>query len=497
MLNGWGILKGENVKVGSPIRIPKSTMVFSGGGGREPTVTKRDSRGTVDSMFTMDWRDFVSYEIGHDWMNRRISRSFPVRYGDINLSHPEVVAEKARIDAMLGGDYEFVSWGDRYAQKSAVEVTEVKKTKEAPVTKRTHMVKGSTWRFTKDVTVTALVHPDRDSRLTAEREAWVAAGSKYDYNNPYEYYVTMPIYTVKAGTEFTVKDGKHSTMDRQNGKGLAIMVDIDQALLDFHIKFRHGDGSTGGRGMPSWQYCGENPWTKGRDRFYLPYGQIEDAVEALSVPETLIYLLKDTETNQFFAGFHEDYSVHPPKFELKMSDTVKGAKKFEKITNAHASIMNWTGYLEGMSVYQQATNTEKKADLPATWVLVPVNKITLAEGTAIDIQKWYQELMRFRDITVKFGSATRALYKKLDGTDFATIVAINSKGDWDTGDATLKAIDAAAKDTSEPILRAKSSSSVAYACSLTDAIVLKMKFDGTDGLTVGILDRTTLDEIVN
>lgn len=480
------------MKVGDAISIPKGTQVFDYMNARhEGDITKRAARGTVKNLFTMNWTDFVNWDYRDSWMRKGYTRQWPLP-DNMPLIHPEVIAEKTRIDAMLGGDYSFVSWGNRYAHVAAVLPDEVKKGKEAPVSKRTYMVKGSRWRFMKDVTITALVHPTRDSRLTKELAQWVADGSPCNYDEYHRYFVEVPIFTVSAGTDFEVTSDK--TTSGHDQRGAAIRTDLVEDQVELHIKYPRGDGSTGGRGMPTWQYWGENPWWNGDYR--LPISQIEDFVEALEVPETLIYLLKDTVTGQYFAGFHEDYSARPPKFELHMADTVKSAKKFVNPSNAKASIMNWTGYLDGMGVHGNV-NSDKKADLPSTWVLCPVNKITLVEGNPIDVQKWYQELVRLRSITVEYGSAIRALYKKLDGgNDYDTLVAISQNGEWDTGDKILKEIDLAAKESGDPIMRTKGSSSVAFACSLTDGMLLKLKFHGSHGLKVGLLDRTTLDEIV-
>ncbi len=376
------------MKVGDSIVIPKDTLVFdytrieSVG-----TKSKRIARGTVKHLFTLNWTRFVDHSFYDIWFRKGITRRWPLDE-NMPVTHPDVVAEKARIDQMLGGDYDFVSWGDRYAHAAAVQVSAAPKAKEAAVSKRTMMVEGSRWRFNRDTVITAMVDPDRDHRLTKELAAWIAAGRPYDYNDPYRHSYEMPIFTVRAGTEFTVTSSKLASVSRQPS-GLAVRTDLRDDQVEFHIQFLRGDGSTGGHGMPGWQYWGENPWWVGE--LGLPFRQIEDSVDAIHIPETLIYLLKDTETGKYFGDFHDDYSnPRSPVFSFRMVETVKSARKFAKESNAKASILSWTGYLADKGVQPDTFSTTRKADLPDTWVLVPVNKLTLDEGDAIDINAWYR-----------------------------------------------------------------------------------------------------------
>lgn len=382
--------KKHVIKIGDPILIPKGTRVFDyGHADAYGTVSKRSSRSTVKQLITLDWTWFINYHLGDRWMRAGITRHWPVREGFVS-SHPEVVAEKARIDAMLGQDYQFVVWGERYAHVSSVQLTEAPKGKEAKVTKRTIMVKGSQWRFNRDVTITGMAHPERDHRLSKELKAWLEAGKPYDYNDPFRYCREVPIFTIKKGTEFTITGDKMASSSRQKPT-MIIRTNLQDDQLEFHIKYLRSDGSTGGRGMPGWQYWGENPWWVGEHG--LPFSQVEDAIDVIEVPETLIYLLKDTATGKYFAGFHDDYSDwHNPVFAFKMSDTVKSAKKFTNPSNAQSSIKSWTGHLEKLGVQSDTVSTTKKAELPDTWVMVPVNKITLEEGNEIDIQSWYRSL---------------------------------------------------------------------------------------------------------
>lgn len=373
-------------KIGDPISIPKGTLVFDYANfSPNGDLSKRASRGEVKQLLTIDWTYFIDDKLMRKWMDNGISFRWPVVEG-FDSPHPLVVEEKKRIHDMLGGKFDFVVWGDRFALVSAVLPSVAAKPKEAKITKRAMMVKGSKWRFNSDVTVMGMAHPQRDHRLNNELKEWEMAGKPYDYDDPFRYCHELPVFTIKRGTEFTVTNNKLASVSRQKS-GNVIRTDLKDDQVEYHILYPKGCGTNG---LPMWQSWGENPWWVGE--FGLPFNQVEDYIDAIDIPETLIYLLKDTETGEYFAGFHDDYSdIRNPKHSFRMSETVKSAKKFASAANAKTSIRCWTGQMKNTYSYPETFNPSKKADLPKTWVIVPVNKITLDEGEAIDIQEWYAE----------------------------------------------------------------------------------------------------------
>jgi hypothetical protein len=485
------------MKVGDPIVIPKGTQVFEFNGRHTASETKRVSKATVESLQTFDWTWFIPHEYQDRWMRLGITRGWPMRKGQ-TVTHPEALAEKARIDAMLNGEYDFVAWGTRYARRSLVQPAAPKVMKEAKTTKRTLMVRGSRWRVTRDVMIYGWTHiPDNISDQDDQRlrdPQWERRAEDIGYGR-FNNYANLPMFTIQAGAEFTVR-GKLNSAPIY-GAGTAIPVEIDEDKFVVHHTERPKN-TPYERAAP---YGGMTTyWHRSMNIFeynglHLPYGQIEDAVEVLDVPETLAYVLKDKDTGEYFSGFHDDYSTRPSTHTVKMSSTFKGAKKFEKVTNAQASIMSWSGYLEGMGV-DSHTSSDKKLDLPASWVLVTVDRISLKEkGEPLDIQAWYHQLMRLRVLTSRYGSAVRKLFK--DTEDFATLVVIASTmGEWDAGDPMVKEIDTTAKQTIGENRRAKGRSSIAFACDEGDAVLMKLAFAGRTGLEASVFDMKTLDEIV-
>jgi hypothetical protein len=392
----------SDIKIGDYVSAPKGTPIYSAGfvlSERFCQPSKRATKGRVTQITRPhSLEDLIPEEehvvlrelAGHDlWKTWGESyRLFDGQWSAIKKRFPEAAAAEQRVIDRFGGDLRFVVWGSSVAHIGAVTKIDPPVAKEAKVSKLKEMVKGSRWRFTRPVTITAWVYPERDHRLVAEADAWRAAGKPYNYDNPYEHAHEMPIFTVPAGLEFTVSSDKKTSADRQKDSGRAIRVDLDESQIEYHIKHTRPDGSSGGRGVPSWEYWGENPWWQ--NGFTLSYRQIEDAVEAISIPESIVYVLRDGEDGKYFAGFDYDYTDR--KDHVRMVDTFKSAKKYANEGNARSSILSWTGFFEDKGI--EGVSTARKMDLPDSWVLVPVDQVTLKQGEPRE--GWREELFLTR-----------------------------------------------------------------------------------------------------
>jgi hypothetical protein len=438
----------------------------------------------------------------------------------------------------------FVQWGKhkaayigsvtKTASKEAVKAAKDIAPKEAKITKRRLMVEKSKWRFTQDVEVTRWIENPKIDELCAQRNAISRSGNSQHLvgrtmvvtlgggnpNTPAEKQQIEAIQLqinklsrdepsilvkqgiIPAGTEFTVT-GKISSDGagyRRKSNGLMVPVAVTKGTLNAVPRAFH---SRWGSGMQ------------------FPYSQIEAAVEPLEVPETIVYVLRDAKTGEFYAGMEND--------RRKMAKTFSGAKKYKTSAAAKASIRDFTGYNSGINdegeyAPEWATGGDKRFDLPSTWEMVAIDKTTNTEKEVIDVQEWFKGLMRLRVLTQKHCSAVRAAYKKAEDDETNSYEAIllfqnreigssswtnrsgqTVKSEWDNaspweddsdgGKAALAAIKAATDNMSERKIRVKTQSAVAYACSLDDAVMAKMMFNH-EGVIIRLLDITTLEEVV-
>jgi hypothetical protein len=430
--------------------------------------------------------------------------------------------------AIYGKNPRFVVWGKREARAALVEdCTKVdakaaKKAapKETKITKRRLMVKNSKWRFTKDVEVSRWIDNPEIDKLCAQRNAIRQSDHSHrlvgrtmvvtlggNHTTPVqnkqvetiqrqidellrdEPSVLIKAGTIPAGVEFTVT-GKlspeyGSSRRRKSTNGLMVPVEVTKGILDAPPRaFKH-------------------EWGKG---MVFPYSQIEAAVEPLEVPETIVYVLRDSETREFFGGWKLDAKGYQTE-EPKMSKTFSGAKKYKTSAAVKASIRDFTGYnfdINDDGEYgPEWASGAKKIDLPETWEIVAIDKTTNTEKTTIEVQDWFKGLMRLRVLTQKHGSAVRAAYKKAEESadDYEAILLFQHIGsgsddrvpfDEANGKTILANIKIAADNMVDKKLRVKTQSAVAYACSVDDAVMAKIKFTNHPNVVTRILDAKTL-----
>lgn len=391
---------------------------------------------------------------------------------------------------------------------------------------RTALVPGSTWKVLEDIEVTRWKNGAYNRATGGHDQTLITVGK------------------IAAGSEFVVAAKKMMSKYWSSGEN----EQSDGYLQP--LAFKNASDLTvypgGKEELRSWHdYKGD---FFGYDRSVkpqvvdIPINQLEGKIEALEIPYTPVFVLRDSATGEMFGGWktepytmerghgYEPYrgtrsDVGNPKMVSKLSS----AKKYATSSAAKASIREFTGYNEGLEEGDEGgayyiMGGKKAMDLPPTWEMVEFDKVTGEEKRVIDVQNWLKSLNRLRVLTTTHGSAARAAYKKAEAhaEDFPVILIFQNRSvgfltdyrgqrvswdekarfdDWRHGPAAMKAIDAAIKSISGKTLKAKSASAVAVSCqSLTDAIYAKMAFDfdSQDDQAIGItlLDFNTLEEIV-
>lgn len=485
----------------------------------------------------------ISYDgaqdrIGRRWSAAEVDRWLVERGQRVPIERqPEIDALfdelKARVVARFG-DMKFVVWsGDKKSTLLAnvvpAEAAAPKAPKEQKITKRRLMVPGARFRFTAEVPIRVWMEnpeiarliaerdknqPDRNShrmlgngtvlvtlgggvQQTAAQKAEVERIQKLINDAPRQ--VNVMAAKVPAGVlvEITGKpEASKSYYSDKESNGLMVpMKVIADGPIRVAERFLKGD---------RWR----NPiWA--RDGISLPYSQIEKAIEVVegSVPEVIVWALRDRETGEYFGGWEtERHSYGNRQTNTpKMSATFSGSKKYKNLSAVKASIMDFTGYHSGLEqegyVEEWVAGGEKKIDLPSTWEAVAVDKTTNNVKRSEDVVDWYAGLMRLRGLTAQFGSAVRGLYKKVEGKEgFEAIVVFKLADDMDEDDPAIvrevRLIEEAVEQSgAEKTKRETTPRSMAYAvASQMDATLILLGYQGSG--TAKAYDIANLQEIV-
>lgn len=388
-------------------------------------------------------------------------------------------------------------------------------------TLRSQMVETSVWKVVKDTDITMWHENPVFRHLVNSTYRNRTPTQQAEINRMQDAKETMQISkvaTLRAGTVLTVVgvvsgDNWVSSNEKEYSNGLRAPCKITEGEIEL--------ASVSGR-------YGGNPLNgyRGPAVFELPLKQIIESIEPVSVPETLVYVLRDNATGEFFGGWKfaiDSYGQNRSTDDPKMGAKFSSAKKYKTSSAVKASIRDFTGYNEGLDNVDSGpdwtSGGSKKMDLPPTWEMVSFDKTTSTEKEVFEVQEWFAALGRLRVLTVNYGSAARAVYKKAEGKGYQAILVFQnrSRGSYDdwkgnhhaydeantfdddqSGRNALDAILEAIKVMDGKNVREKSASSVAVACSVADAIKAKLVLDVPEGSAVltKLLDFNTLEEVV-
>lgn len=455
--------------IGDTVMVPKGTLVLEGYGHEfyyadqlKRTTSKQNVKVKLSNIVNASdrWYLFISKD------NReRIKREcnigywrdlFVDRWADRPKAHTseqaKLIAEiKLETDAVFE-NYVFVSWANdqKHCLVSKVQPAEANKTaepKEAKIDKRRQMVPDSEWIFTKDCLLEMWMDNPKIRELCDKRDA-----IRTDPNSQHSH----------GGTITIVLGGGRKNTPAEEEQMAAIQKEIDDTPRQVKVKVctifkgakfkivgkqqaaysSYGNKETNGLTFPCQMIENDAEyyldmsnarWLSGNPLFEhhtsdwaariigLPYKMIEAFVEPTLVPETIVYVLRDSVTKEYFGGWQSErtnYGSNRQTDEPKMSTTFSGSKKYKNLAAVKASIMDFTGYHNGMELEtysgEWVGQGDKKIDLPPNWEAVAIDKTTNTDKEIHDVQDWYKNLMRLRDITKNVGPAVRGLFKKIE-----------------------------------------------------------------------------------
>lgn len=426
------------------------------------------------------------------------------------------------------------------AKKSAVSRNNKK---VDTVSIRKQMVIGSVWVFTEDCEIIQWVSNPERNELINKRHPRGGYGRDPEVM-ALDSHVERHVATIPAGTRFTVigksQNSEHGwgTSDPKFSNGLRFPVtfDKDNSVIHHMPLKEKGMWNRGHNPLHYWRGSDDNDVT-------LPFMKIAAYIAPETIPETLVYVLRDTATGELFGGWKDEkyterYSNYDGTFRTyhgkradvgnpKMVTKLSSAKKYKTLSAVKASIREFTGYNDGLddrgleSGAYYVQGGKKAMDLPPTWEVVEFDKVSGVEKGTHDVQAWLKELYRLRSLTANVGPAVRAVYKEVEGDmNYDTVIVFEKRSrgvsTWGTGapehwdeaeqfedasDGGIKALEAikkAASKMSNKTVRKKTNTAVAFACKLSDAFIAKMSIDEIAAeVKVKMYNLNTLEEIVD
>jgi len=326
-------------------------------------------------------------------------------------AHYQAIAE-ARITA----DDLLVGWSNnsKWALAKDVELAEkpeVRK-KQPKVNLRQQMVPKSRWKVTKDT----------DIIYGAPNPAYHAAIDAWDKANP-----RPNNYQGNTAAQRTAWDAAYKTWhqgfeanrdaaEKAHGKYLPTVYaglkagDIFTVIGKF-ISYWHPYGWDGEH------YTNVAPCLLDGEtnEVGLEYSMIKDVIEVESIPVVKSFVLRHRSTGQYYKSSNYD----EPRSAEHVETFMKG-KKWDNIGKAKTSILIMTGYYEGLPGADEALPEwggaiSMSAEQLREYDLVEFNKLDRAEvGVVADFQEWFDRSWQLRELTMKYGSSVRTVYKALE-----------------------------------------------------------------------------------
>jgi hypothetical protein len=160
-------------------------------------------------------------------------------------------------------------------------------------------------------------------------------------------------------------------------------------------------------------------------------GKIEQVGAAPVVP---IFVIWDTATKSYYSGYDYQYGGNGT---LKYKDKLAAAKKFNRLADVRAHALVQSGYYDGLpeswGSIPDWMGQEKSFDVPDTWEIVKIDKLTKNEIERIELIDTFKRSWKLRALTVKYGSAVRAIYSDLEKknklSEFSAVMVFGKKED--------------------------------------------------------------------
>ena len=231
----------------------------------------------------------------------------------------------------------------------------------------------------------------------------------------------------------------------------------------------------------------------------------EQVGEAEVIP---VFYIWDTAEKKYYSGYEYSRDGTGP---ITYADKLSKAKSFKMLNLVRTHALIQSGYYdnlpEGWGQIPDWMMTGKAFDIPETWEIVKIDKLTKKEIERIDLITTFKRTWKLRSLTVKYGSAVRAVYsaleKKGDLDKFSAMLAFSLGKDKD-GYFRDDEIPEAEKDAIKELLTQFDKKDIkihksqsGFAVGAKDAMTAMMvKLAYTGDLECALIDFTTMGEVV-
>jgi len=151
----------------------------------------------------------------------------------------------------------------------------------------------------------------------------------------------------------------------------------------------------------------------------IPYDELKAVVEQIGevdmIPEYFIY---DRLKQQYYSGSEYHCDAHYKRKDILLYvDKLSKARKFKRLGDVRAHALVQSGYYDGLPGENNLPDWMrggKAFDIPETWEIHEINKLTKLVNKKIELLDTFNRTWSLRALTIKYGSAVRAVYSDLD-----------------------------------------------------------------------------------
>jgi hypothetical protein len=233
----------------------------------------------------------------------------------------------------------------------------------------------------------------------------------------------------------------------------------------------------------------------------------EQVGEAEVIP---VFYIWDTAEKKYYSGYDYDYNNRGNQ-TITYTDKLSKAKSFKMLNLVRTHALIQTGYYddlpEAWGSVPDWMQGRKLFDVPDTWEIVKIDKLTKKEIARIELVDTFKRTWKLRALTIKFGSAVRAVYsaleKKGELDKFSAMLSFSTGRDRD-GYFYDDEIPEDEKDAIRELLKQFDKgdikihkSATGFAVGAKDAMTAMMvKLAYTGSLECALIDFKTMDEVV-
>jgi hypothetical protein len=151
---------------------------------------------------------------------------------------------------------------------------------------------------------------------------------------------------------------------------------------------------------------------------FIAYDELKDVVKQIGeveiIPEYFIY---DTLAQKYYSGSEYHGGLNGRNDTLTYVEKLSKARKFKRLGDVRAHALVQSGYYDGLPGAENLPDWMrggKAFNVPDTWEIHEINKLTKLVVRKIELVDTFKRTWSLRGLTLKYGSAVRAVFSDLD-----------------------------------------------------------------------------------